>query len=1032
MSEINLISPLLDGMKALECFSEKNGCSCWYLEREDSDEQFVLKHISIPASDTKTEALILTGAVADEAEAQSYFEGLANDIRREVIKLQSLSGHSAVASWGGYQVEPKDGTGYDVYLLMPRRMSLNNFLKNNAMTQLQALNFGIDLCNALGTLRDAGYVYLNLKPENIFVDDFGRYMIGDLGLMPLENLNYCAVPEDYLSDFSAPELLRLFAEPTDTSDIYSLGLLLYYIFNGNHLPFDDGKTKPEKAKQQRLRGDILPSPIYADYELAEIISKACNVEAEERWQNPAELRQALTLYMQRNEVSDQLLVPPLPLEEESPIGSNQEPMQIPDDEKKNSTVTATEDDSESLETESENESQADRIVQPQVTVVQEVAENDGEELEPVVAETIKEETEYLETVDLPIAEEQTELEDSSDKEEVIEAEEAAIPEEATEVEAASKEKELPSAEKALNIEELDAGDIQEVEEEPFKEENDLENEMSIDELLASVNNVLAEDQSEKAEIPDFEANEAAQKELKPKKKRRKAWIPIVIVLAILVFLGGVLAYFYFNWYLVNMDQLEVIETTESSIEVGYKLSVPDPDLSWDCVDTYGNSFPGVTGEDSVIFNDLTPGTQYNITFYSGKLHKLQGTYTITTATAAETQIISLDAALNANNSCADISMVVSGPEPEEWTLTYSSTNSDSGTVVFSGHTVQVSGLQLHNRYTFELQGSDDIYLTGETSCELAVIGKVEVRDLQVVAATEDSLSVTWESVEDSPLTWSIHCAGDGYDEVVESSVCAATFHGTNLDTAYTFTVSAEGLDVPVSISLPANATVITSLDAEALDAGSIQVNWTCADPQPEGGWKLSYLIAGDTTMSGSVTVPDDTSVTLRGLPANSEIVVTLATVDGESLIGTQTLSTATVEAPYFDLNNLSTSNSDITTYLTPEDEDWVYSDLGDSSDIFNMDDSVTMVLESSEKIDTSNADETSVTVVLRAESGKVVKYSIATHPWNELLQNGRYIFSMPLPNITGKYQIELYFNNQFVNSKVITVNGSEEETSEQG
>ena len=167
MSEIPHISPLLDGMKLLEQFSDRGRSECCYLEKEETGEQFVLKHISIPESEVKTQALILTGAVADEAAANAYYETLSEELRSELDRLQSLREHGGIAAWTDYQIEPKEGVGFDVYMLMPRRTSLRAHLQDKAMTHLQALNLGIDLCDALSALHESGCTYQNLKPENI-------------------------------------------------------------------------------------------------------------------------------------------------------------------------------------------------------------------------------------------------------------------------------------------------------------------------------------------------------------------------------------------------------------------------------------------------------------------------------------------------------------------------------------------------------------------------------------------------------------------------------------------------------------------------------------------------------------------------------------------------------------------------------------------------------------------------------------------------------------------------------------------------
>ena len=72
-------------------------------------------------------------------------------------------------------------------------------------------------------------------------------------------------------------------------------MLLYRVYNGNHGPFEDENTGEAMADKLRLTGKPLPTPIYADYELAGIILKACAFKQSERYQTPEELKQALVL-----------------------------------------------------------------------------------------------------------------------------------------------------------------------------------------------------------------------------------------------------------------------------------------------------------------------------------------------------------------------------------------------------------------------------------------------------------------------------------------------------------------------------------------------------------------------------------------------------------------------------------------------------------------------------------------------------------------------------------------------------------------
>ena len=46
-------------------------------------------------------------------------------------------------------------------------------MAKNAFTHLEALNLGLDLCSALAVCRQSGYLYVDLKPSNVYVSENG-------------------------------------------------------------------------------------------------------------------------------------------------------------------------------------------------------------------------------------------------------------------------------------------------------------------------------------------------------------------------------------------------------------------------------------------------------------------------------------------------------------------------------------------------------------------------------------------------------------------------------------------------------------------------------------------------------------------------------------------------------------------------------------------------------------------------------------------------------------------------------------------
>ena len=126
------------------------------------------------------------------------------------------------------------------------------------MTHLEAVNLGLDICAALSAARNAGWIYVDLKPSNIFISANNEFRIGDLGFMELSNLKYASLPGKYRNAYTAPELEDDLSCPNTTMDTYALGKILYQIFNNGVLEDVDYPTE-----------NPLPLPVNADYEISE-------------------------------------------------------------------------------------------------------------------------------------------------------------------------------------------------------------------------------------------------------------------------------------------------------------------------------------------------------------------------------------------------------------------------------------------------------------------------------------------------------------------------------------------------------------------------------------------------------------------------------------------------------------------------------------------------------------------------------------------------------------------------------------------
>ena len=309
MSEPKLISPLLDGFTYGAAMSSHDGISCYPAIKENSDSKYIVKKISIPASQVQLDALLLTGACKDPADATEYFREQSEKIIEEAEFLQKLSRLDGFLPYDSWQTVPMEEgkLGYEVYLVNTYKRSLAKYMRKNPMTHLEAVNLGLDLCQALAICRRAGYMYVDLKPSNVFISKGKEFRIGDLGFVSLDALKYTSLPGKYRSPYSPPEAHDDLKTLNETTDIYGVGMILYQVYNNGKLP--QAPLEPT---------DPFPTPSYADYEVAEIIMKALDPNPEQRWKDPMEMGQALVAYMQRNSINNTLIVPVQEVQEEAP------------------------------------------------------------------------------------------------------------------------------------------------------------------------------------------------------------------------------------------------------------------------------------------------------------------------------------------------------------------------------------------------------------------------------------------------------------------------------------------------------------------------------------------------------------------------------------------------------------------------------------------------------------------------------------------------------------------------------------------
>jgi serine/threonine-protein kinase len=141
----------------------------------------------------------------------------------------------------------------------------------------RAVNFALQICDALDTMHKHGVVHRDLKPENIMVDDEDRIKLIDFGIAMKEDARRITFVDMSATlgtpDYISPEQVKG-QRGDQRSDIYSLGVMLYEMLTGEP-PFSG--PNPLAVMNERVLHDPRPArKLRAEIsaELEEILNRA--------------------------------------------------------------------------------------------------------------------------------------------------------------------------------------------------------------------------------------------------------------------------------------------------------------------------------------------------------------------------------------------------------------------------------------------------------------------------------------------------------------------------------------------------------------------------------------------------------------------------------------------------------------------------------------------------------------------------------------------------------------------------------------
>lgn len=254
-------------------------------------EKAALKVITIPQNEGDVEELYSSGY--DDASITAHFKSYLADIVNEYSLMAEIKGHTNVVYCDDIRyIQHDDGFGWDIFIKMELLTSLMKAKASGAVEDT-VKKLGADICSALVLCREKNIVHRDIKPQNIFVSEHGDYKLGDFGIAKtVEKTTGGTKIGTY--GYMAPEVYN--NQPYGAAaDIYSLGLVMYWLLNEHRLPFlpmppkVPTSTENEQARLRRFRGEPIPAPKTGSEALKRIVLKACAYDPNDRYHTADEM-----------------------------------------------------------------------------------------------------------------------------------------------------------------------------------------------------------------------------------------------------------------------------------------------------------------------------------------------------------------------------------------------------------------------------------------------------------------------------------------------------------------------------------------------------------------------------------------------------------------------------------------------------------------------------------------------------------------------------------------------------------------------
>lgn len=173
-------------------------------------------------------------------------------------------------------------------IFMPKLVPLENYIQVGKISEDVLVRMAADICNALSGCQNINIIHRDLKPDNIYArmeNGSPSFVLGDFGAAHrMQSQCETGVTRVGTEKYWSPEVCYG-RTVTYSADVYSLGMVLYYLISGQ-FPYTQITATGTVPAQPRPLEDISP-------QLAAVIYRAIQYAPDKRYASAGELRGAL-------------------------------------------------------------------------------------------------------------------------------------------------------------------------------------------------------------------------------------------------------------------------------------------------------------------------------------------------------------------------------------------------------------------------------------------------------------------------------------------------------------------------------------------------------------------------------------------------------------------------------------------------------------------------------------------------------------------------------------------------------------------